>query len=512
MWLEGLRQGLRRPPVEAPAPTADICLVVEGCYPYVPGGVSTWVDWLIKGNPDLTFAIVALVADPSPREIRYTLPANVVRFESLPLTVPLDALRWRDRAPPAVEIALADTLVALVNGGGLAALRDLVQLIRDPANHLSLGALMASQLSWRLASATYERLMPHASFLHFFWAWRALFGGLFAVVTAPLPPARVYHTISTGYAGLFAARAALETGAPTLITEHGIYTNERRVEILMAEWICDTVDKGISLQDERVDLRDIWIRTFEAHALVCYQACARILTLYEDNQRLQRALGAPQDRLAVIPNGIDLARFASVAPVGANAPPTVALIGRVVPIKDVKSFIDAVALIRRNVPGLRALVLGPTDEDPQYFEECCRRVAEHALEETLTFTGPVNIVAYMSQIHVVVLTSLSEAQPLVILEAGAAGIPTVATDVGACREMIEGRADEAPRLGPGGEVTRLVDPQQTAEAVAGLLQNEPRRRACGEAMRARVRQSYSSADALAAYARTYAAFLDGSGS
>ena len=504
MWFK------RRAP--APSPTADVCLIVEGCYPYVPGGVSTWVDWLIKGNPHLTFTVVAIVADAAPRDLRFQMPANVVHFANLSLGTPVPSLGWRDGdTPAAVEDALADTLASLVNGGGLKALRCLVRLVNDPDNHLSLQALMASQLSWRLTCATYERLMPHASFLHFFWAWRALFGGLFAIMAAPLPKARAYHTISTGYAGLLAARASIETDAPVLITEHGIYTNERRVEILMAEWIRDTVDKGISLRDTRVDLRDVWIKTFEAHACVCYQACCRIITLYEDNQRLQRALGADEDRLAVIPNGIDVARFEHVAVASDEAPPTVALIGRVVPIKDVKSFVDAVAIIRETVPGLRALVLGPTEEDPVYFEECCLRVAEHGLEDTVTFTGPVNIAEYMSQIHVMALTSLSEAQPLVILEAGAAGIPSVATDVGACREMIEGRTDEMPRLGLGGEVTRLVDPRQTAEAVAGLLRDGARRRACGEAMRARVRRYYSSSEALAAYARTYGDMLRSAG-
>ena len=100
--------------------------------------------------------------------------------------------------------------------------------------------------------------MPHESFLHFFWAWRALFGGLVATLSFPLPPARVYHTVSTGYAGLLAARATVETGRPAIITEHGIYTNERRIEILQADWIVDTVDKGFAIHDPRRDLRDFW--------------------------------------------------------------------------------------------------------------------------------------------------------------------------------------------------------------------------------------------------------------
>ncbi len=166
---------------------ADVCLIVEGCYPYVPGGVSTWVDWLIKGNPHLTFTIVAIVADTGRREPRFRFPDNVVGFTDLPLAMPMPALAWRDgERPLAVEAAVADALTALVDGAGLDTLRRLVELVLDPANRLTPRALMASRLSWRLTCATYERLMPHASFLHFFWAWRALFGGLFAILAAPL--------------------------------------------------------------------------------------------------------------------------------------------------------------------------------------------------------------------------------------------------------------------------------------------------------------------------------------
>ncbi|MER2268155.1 GT4 family glycosyltransferase PelF [Methylobacterium oxalidis] len=492
----------------AAPPEADVCLIVEGCYPYVRGGVSTWVDWLIRGNPDLTFAVVAIVPGAGPREIRYALPDNVVAFSDLQLHTDFRSQPWQENArTEETEDVLADQLIALVRGGGLDTFARLVELVNDPARGLTLASLMASPLSWRVTCQMYERLMPHASFLHFFWAWRALFGGLFAVLKAPLPRAKVYHTISTGYAGLLAARAAHETGRPALITEHGIYTNERRVEILMAEWICDTVDKGISLSDERVDLRDIWMQIFDAHALICYQACSRIITLYEDNQRLQKALGAAPTRLAVVANGIDVESFAALPVAGPDQPPTMALIGRVVPIKDVKSYIEAAAILRRRMPDLRALVMGPTDEDPIYFEECLDLVRDLDLGETVVFTGSVKLVEYFSQVHIVVLTSLSEAQPLVILEAGAAGIPCVATDVGSCREILHGRSTEVPRLGEGGAVTPLVSPNDTAEAAERLLRDEALRRSQGEALRTRVRRYYASEDALAAYRETYAHYL-----
>ena len=228
-------------------------------------------------------------------------------------------------------------------------------------------------------------------------------------------------------------------------------------------------------------------------------------TLYRDNQRLQMDLGAKGEKLKVIANGIEVERFNGLPRATCDMRPTMALIGRVVPIKDVKTFISAAADLRGRIPHLRALVLGPTDEDPAYFKECTELACELGLQETLIFTGNVNLVDYLPQIHVVVLTSLSEAQPLVLLEAGAAGIPCVTTDVGSCREILEG-IGEQPALGPGGMVTHLVAPKQIADAVCGLLQDELLRRRLGHALCERVRRHYGSDRARREYSMLYRQF------
>jgi glycosyltransferase involved in cell wall biosynthesis len=92
--------------------------------------------------------------------------------------------------------------------------------------------------------------------------------------------------------------------------------------------------------------------------------------------------------------------------------------------------------------------------------------------------------------HVNVLTSLSESQPLSVLEAGAAGIPTVATNVGACREILFGGQDEQPSLGDGGILTDVASPEQTAHAIERLLADPGLRRRLGRAMQQRVRSDY----------------------
>ncbi|MEQ1716060.1 MAG: GT4 family glycosyltransferase PelF [Hyphomicrobium sp.] len=488
------------------AAPADVCLIVEGCYPYVPGGVSAWIDWLMRSQPQTTFSVVSLWPKPMGLKSRYTAPANLVGFEHLYLqqfgSAPKRFSGIGSHVPQ-----LSEALTELMTKGGQASLAATMAELHEVRAKSSLAALFNSPAAWRIVQDMYRREMPNGSFLDYFWAWRALLSGLLAVLEHPLPKAGVYHTISTGYAGLLAARARLETGRPTVLTEHGIYTNERRIELLMADWVADTIDKGHALDDPRFDLRDMWVRAFEAYARTCYETSTHVVTLYGDNQGPQRNLGAQDSQLSVIANGIDVKRFAHLKAAPDTARPTMALIGRVVPIKDVKTFIEAARHLSLRIPDLRALVVGPTEEDPVYFEECRALVETHGLAKTVEFTGPVNILDYLEKIHVMVLTSLSESQPLVVLEAGAAGIPFIATDVGSCREIIEGRTQEHPHLGRGGTITHLAAADEIADAAEALLRDHALRRRAGDALKARVSKYYTSEQAAGAYNVLYSSLI-----
>ena len=482
---------------------SDVCLIVEGCYPYVPGGVSAWIDWLMRSQPETRFSVVSLWPKPMGLKSRYPAPANLVRFDHLYLQQFGTPPRRSGAVTPAAVEHLSEALTRLMTQGGIVALADVMDELKHVRRMLKLEELFNSPAAWQIVQDMYRREMPNGSFLDYFWAWRALLSGLLAVLEAPLPEAQVYHTISTGYAGMLSARARLETGRPSILTEHGIYTNERRIELLMADWVADTVDKGHALDDPRFDLRDMWVRAFEAYARTCYETASDVVTLYRDNQGPQRTLGAAPGQLSVIANGIDVAKFAHIPEATPADRPTIALIGRVVPIKDVKTFIEAARILATRVPNVRAWVLGPTDEDPVYHQECRALVAEYGLVNTVEFTGPVNILEYLPKIHVMALTSLSESQPLVVLEAGAAGIPFIATDVGSCREIIEGRAEESPRLGSGGAVTHLAAADEIAAAAELFLTNHGLRREAGAALKARVATYYTSTQAADSYRRLY---------
>src|SRR4029077_10938765 len=111
------------------------------------------------------------------------------------------------------------------------------------------------------------------------------------------------------------------------------------IELLMADWISDDIDLSLSVHDQRVSLRSFWIGCFESYARTCYEASSAIITLFSENQAFQCELAAELAKLRVIPNGVDANTFARLPRAPADGPPTVALIGRVVPVKDVRTFL-----------------------------------------------------------------------------------------------------------------------------------------------------------------------------
>ena len=206
---------------------ADVCLIIEGAYPYVPGGVSSWVHDLIKARPELTFHLVALVAERAPRTLKYELPDNVLGIGRV-------YLQEMDRGSKARAASgncsrTCTRPCGICSGPAVQDVAEISRLLSPHVGKAGRAALLNSPEAWDVLCRAYNREIPESSMLDYFWSWRALVGGLFAVMTVPLPRAAVYHTVSTGYAGLLATRAKLETERPTILTEHGIYTNERRM-------------------------------------------------------------------------------------------------------------------------------------------------------------------------------------------------------------------------------------------------------------------------------------------
>jgi polysaccharide biosynthesis protein PelF len=389
--------------------------------------------------------------------------------------------------------------------GQLGCFPDLYRELGDPGRRsCSFLDLTRGPEIWDILTRAYERFAPGEPFIDFFYAWRASHLPILHLMGAPTPPARVIHTVCTGWAGFLGALARHRLKRPLLLTEHGIYTNERRIEISQAEWLREKAGDEASFNPQMGYLKRLWTQLFQALGQLTYDNCEAIYTLYRGNRDLQVQFGAPLNRISIIPNGVRIERFRGERlPLEEDGPILMGFIGRVVPIKDVKTLIRAARIVVDRCPRAEFLLLGPTEEDETYFHECQTLVKLLGLEDKLKFYGPVDVKAYYPKIHLQVLTSISEGQPLVILEGYCSGLPCVATRVGSCAELIDGLTAEDQALGPSGLVTPVCNPQETAHAILQIILNPGLYGRMAEAARARVERFYDHQQMVKTYHQIY---------
>ncbi|MGN6701347.1 MAG: GT4 family glycosyltransferase PelF, partial [Burkholderiaceae bacterium] len=500
------------------AASCDVMLLLEGTFPYVSGGVSSWVNQILRGFPDLRFGICFIGSrEEDYGGWKYTLPDNVVHLEVHYMHETAGPERKAaacrgDKDAFARVRTLHDQLrrTAGRDDDVLAqSLAALSPLLAD-GGALDERTFLHSRAAWDYVTEQYRTFCTDPSFVDYFWTVRTMHRPVWTLarIARGLIPARCYHTVSTGYAGFLGALLKQRTGRPLLLSEHGIYTKERKIDLFQSEWISD--NRGVFEKDasQLSYFRDLWIRFFEALGRMCYQTADEIVALYEANRLRQVHDGAPAARTRNVPNGIDLPRLAALRALRPAAPPPVlCLIGRVVPIKDVKTFVRAMRTVVNLMPEAEGWIAGPDDEDPAYAQEC-RNIAEGlGLGDRIRFLGFRKIDELMPNIGLVVLSSISEALPLVLLEGFAAGVPAVATDVGSCRQLIEG-LDEADRaLGAAGAVVGIAEPQALAEAAAALLSDPARWQAAQAAGIARVERYYTQDAMFGQYRALYRELL-----
>ena len=155
------------------------------------------------------------------------------------------------------------------------------------------------------------------------------------------------------------------------------------------------------------------------------------------------------------------------------------------------------------IPNAEGWIVGPTAEDPAYARECEDLVRSIGLTGRVKFLGFQKVEDILPKLGLMVLTSISEAQPLVLLEGFASGLPAIATDVGSCREIIEGASDEDRAFGSAGAVVSIANPDATAASAVALLQDEARWHSAQQAGIRRVERFYTQRAMIENYRRTY---------
>jgi glycosyltransferase involved in cell wall biosynthesis len=157
-------------------------------------------------------------------------------------------------------------------------------------------------------------------------------------------------------------------------------------------------------------------------------------------------------------------------------------VARLVPLKNLQLLLEAVAIARRRVPDVHAVIVGDGPEAASLK----RHVATLDLGDAVTFVGGVphgETPPYYRAAEVFALSSSFDNSPNVILEAMACGLPVVTTDVGGVREFVADRV--------GGAVVSAGDPDALAAGLVRFLADTAARRAAGAHNRAKALTEFS---------------------
>ncbi len=204
--------------------------------------------------------------------------------------------------------------------------------------------------------------------------------------------------------------------------------------------------------------------------------------------------GESFSRVRVIYNGSDVTRFAPGpasevlrAELGLEAGSlVVGIVGRLVRWKGHPEFLRMAALVAKNVPNVRFLIIGDTTFGPgSYGNELRELVETLGLAEKVVFTGGRDDVPELMRLLDVFIHASITPEPfgLVITEAMAAGLPVIASSLGGPKEIVQ-----------DGRNGFLVDPRDhrvCADSVIRLCQDEKLRTSLGEAARQTVVERFS---------------------
>lgn len=464
-----------------------ICIIVEGCYPYITGGVSSWVHTLTTKMPDVEFCIQALIVNREQSgDFIYKLPPNIsevreIYLEDVDWVKGKKKVQLTDREKAALRSLVFSKSV---DWGGI------FDIFRR--DDISINGLLMGEEFFNIVQEYYLSSFNRIVFTDFLWTIRSMFLPMFLVLKNKPVKADLYHSVATGYSGLWGSMAKYIYKAPFIITEHGIYTREREEEIIKADWV-----KGI--------YKDIWIQQFSKFSRCAYEYADKVISLFDYASKLQVEIGCPEEKTTVIPNGINANKFQNLSHKSQGDPYiNVGTVLRVTPIKDVKTMIYSFYYAKEKEPRLKLWIMGPMDEDPEYTRECMEIVDSLNLED-VEFTGTINVQDYLGKMDIFLLTSISEGQPLSILEAFAAKIPCIATNVGNCYGLIHGENDS---YGDAGIVTPIMSISKIADAIVKLAQDEELRINMGNIGYKRVVNYYTENKFLQRYSELYDEYVN----
>jgi glycosyltransferase involved in cell wall biosynthesis len=223
---------------------------------------------------------------------------------------------------------------------------------------------------------------------------------------------------------------------------------------------------------------------------LAYRSATKVAANSRASQLMLEQEGVAPSFIAVIPNGLDLDAFAERKPAGSIR--TIITVANLRREKNHETLLAAAAVLLRSRPHLRFQIVGDGPRRAE-LEELSRA---RGLASHVEFLGHrEDIPSLLAAADAFVLPSRSEAFPNGAIEAMAAGLPVVASNVGGLRDLIQS--------GRTGVLVPPGNPEALAGALQSLIDNPAGAEAIGRAARHEVQQRYSFERMIASFEDLY---------
>jgi glycosyltransferase involved in cell wall biosynthesis len=294
-----------------------------------------------------------------------------------------------------------------------------------------------------------------------------------------LPEAEIYHSSAAAFCGLSCIVAKKKFGSKFLLTEHGVYMREQYLN-------ASRIKMPIRTKEFMMGLITLISELNYHYADVVSPVC-------EYNARWEKKWGTAEEKIETIYNGVDVQRFRNMPVENKGARPLVVMVARIDPLKDIETYIRTAQLVSKEIPDVLFKLYGPVlDED--YYKTCTDLVDELNVGNNFEFSGLTSSpeTAY-NEGDVIMLTSISEAFPFVVIEAMACEKVVISSDVGGTKEVLEGY----------GYVVKPKDYQEFADKTIYVLQNPEISRQMGLEAREQILTDFTIDDMVTNYTRMY---------
>lgn len=467
-----------------------VTIITEGTYPYVVGGVSSWCHDLVCGLPDVEWNLVPITAGGLRRRSLFDLPDNVDLAKGIELWArPIGRRGSRRRRPTSAEQQLLPADLCRLLLGSPEDPTELVGLFgRCRENPEWARNAFRSDQAWdyfiaeltRVASVQGTDLFVDVEFsaLEATELWQTLYWIAMTAATQ-LPDSDVVLITAAGWGTAMAAAELAHRKVPVLLAEHGIYVREAYLEAARTappagrQFTSTRLARGLSR--------------------LAYAIADQISPVCDSHHPWEQALGARPEQLRTIVNGVNRPD----EPAAPNEGQVITSVGRIDPLKDIVTMLQAAAIVVDKHPDARFVHWGPVSEANEAYHAMCLRVHDElGLGDRFVFMGATDQPRQaMRDADIYLSTSISEGLPLSLLEAMSEGRPVVSTNVGGCADAVNGC----------GVLVNAGDAFGIAHGIHFLLDNPTMAEMMGRRGYRRIGRRFSSADQLANYNKMFEA-------